>query len=63
MLYEVITVITREDDRFKAAVELNRWFGKRSQLLLEYSYTDNSSNIDRYSYDRSVVMANMLFEF
>jgi tetratricopeptide (TPR) repeat protein len=56
-------VITREDDRFKAAVELNRWFGKRSQLLLEYSYTDNSSNIDRYSYDRSVVMANMLFEF
>jgi len=56
-------VIEREDDRFKFGVELNRQVGKESQLLLEYSYTDNSSNIDRYSYRRNLLMANILFEF
>jgi tetratricopeptide (TPR) repeat protein len=56
-------LIDREDDRLKFGIEVNRPVGKRSMLLLEYSYTDNSSNIDRYSYQRNLLMANMLFEF
>jgi Tfp pilus assembly protein PilF len=57
------TVIQRNDDRWRGYFELSRILNKNTTLSFDYTYTDNSSNIERYSYTQSIVMANLLFLF
>lgn len=57
------TVIHRNDDRLRAYLEFSRILNRHTLLGLEYMYTDNRSNIDRYTYDQQVIMANLQFMF
>lgn len=57
------TVIKRNDDRLRGYLEFSRILDKNINLSLEYTYTDNQSNIDRYSYSKNVFMANLQFLF
>jgi hypothetical protein len=57
------TVIKRNDDRLRGYLEFSRILDKNTNLSLEYTYTDNQSNIDRYSYSKNVFMANLQFLF
>ncbi|MCM8882372.1 MAG: hypothetical protein LC541_03430 [Candidatus Thiodiazotropha sp.] len=56
------TTITRKDERVRMGIELNRRFWDRFQLAVEYSHTDNSSNIDRYSYQRNMILASLMLD-
>ncbi len=50
------TVNTRRDDeRFRAKAALNYKLTKRADAYVDYTYTDNDSNIDVFDYQRNVV--------
>lgn len=55
--------IRREDDRARARLRLTRQFNPRTALELQYTYTDNSSNIATYTYSRHVVSAALQYLF
>lgn len=46
--------VTREDDQARAAIGISRKLGRTLTLDADYKYTDNSSNIDVYTYTRNV---------
>lgn len=48
------SVVTRKDDRNHAKLQLSHELSRHWQLNGEYSYTDNQSNIDSYSYKRNL---------
>lgn len=55
--------VRRRDDRLRYQLGVERKLGATTDLALEYSYTDNRSNIDRYSYERNMVLASFLLSF
>jgi len=55
--------IRREDDRARARLRLTRQFNPRTALELQYTYTDNSSDIATYTYSRNVVSASLQYLF
>ncbi len=56
-------VIRRRDDRLRGYLEFSRTLSKHAGLSLEYTYTHNQSNIDRYDYDQSIISANVQYLF
>ena len=56
-------VVERRDDRLRAYVEFSRTLSKHAGFSLEYTYTENRSNIDRFVYDQSIISANVQFLF
>ncbi len=50
-----VGVITRVDDQIRLGVRLGRGFARHWEVEGQYGYYDNSSNIDVYSYERSVI--------
>jgi len=55
--------IKRKDDRMRALLEATKPINRDTSTTLSYTYTDNSSNIDRYTYQRNVLMANINYSF
>ena len=45
----------RDDERFRAKAELNYKLNKKADVYVDYTYTDNDSNIDVFDYQRNVV--------
>jgi len=56
-------LINRRDDRFRAYLEFSRSLSKHAAFSLEYTYTDNRSNIGRYDYDQNIISANVQLLF
>jgi hypothetical protein len=56
-------VIRRRDDRLRGYLEFSRTLSKHAGLSLEYTYTQNQSNIDRYDYDQNIISANVQYLF
>ncbi len=45
----------RDDERFRAKAELNYQLNKKADIYMDYTYTDNDSNVDVFDYQRNVV--------
>jgi len=45
----------RDDERFRAKAELNYKLTKKADVFVDYTYTDNDSNLDIFDYQRNVV--------
>ena len=56
-------IIRREDNRKRALLELTHRLNRQADILLEYSYTDNNSTINRYSYRRNMWMGSLQYLF
>jgi len=56
-------VIQREDNRGRRLIELRKRFGKSTDLTLQRTYSDNSSNISRFSYTRNISMLQLQYRF
>ncbi|MDH5360045.1 MAG: hypothetical protein OEX03_05740 [Gammaproteobacteria bacterium] len=52
--YNRVAGISRSDTRMRAKLRFKKSLGKSSNLLAEYSYTNNRSNVAGYSYDRNL---------
>jgi len=53
----------RNDNRFKAKAELNYQINKKTGVLIDYTYTDNESNISSFDYDRNEVSVGVNYLF
>lgn len=49
----------REDNRYKLSARLSWFLNKNLSLTADYSFTDSDSNIDRYDYDRHLIMGGI----
>lgn len=47
--------LRRNDDRFRAKAELNYKLNKKTDVFVDYTYTDNDSNFSNFDYQRNVV--------
>lgn len=56
-------VVRRRDDRLRGYLEFSRTLSKHAGISLEYTYTNNQSNIDRYDYDQNIISANVQYLF
>jgi hypothetical protein len=57
------TSINRRDDRLRTYLEFKRTLSRHTNLSLEYTYTDNRSNINQYAYVQNIILANLQFLF
>jgi tetratricopeptide (TPR) repeat protein len=55
--------IRRKDDRLRGLFEASRKLNRQTDLVFSYHYTDNSSSISRYDYQRNVLMASVQYTF
>ena len=53
----------RNDDRFKAKAELNYQINRKTDVFVDYTHTDNESNIDSFDYDRNEVSVGVNYLF
>ncbi|MCW9048546.1 MAG: outer membrane beta-barrel protein [Gammaproteobacteria bacterium] len=53
--FEASQTIDRDDDQWMFALTTDYRFDKTFKLTAKYQYTDNSSTLDVYSYDKSVI--------
>jgi len=53
----------RNDDRFKAKAELNYQINKKTDVFVDYTHTDNESNISSFDYDRNEVSVGVNYLF
>jgi len=53
----------REDSQIRLSARISRKFSRRWTLDGQYTYTNNDSNIDRRSYDRSIVKVGVSRSF
>ena len=51
--------IDREDDQWKLALSSDYYFDRTFKLTAKYQYTDNTSTIERYSYDKSIIKVGL----
>ena len=55
--------MTRSDQRVRFKARLRRYIGKSFQLLGEYSYSNNNSNVSAYSYSRNLISLGVKASF
>lgn len=53
--FEASSTIDRDDNQWQLALSTDYRFDKTLKLTTKYQYIDNSSTLDRYSYDKSVI--------
>ena len=53
--YSPVAGVTREDQRMRLKARLKRKLGKQFELVGEYAYSNNQSNVASYVYSRNVV--------
>lgn len=55
--------VRRKDDRLRGLFEASHKLNRQTDLIFSYLYTDNSSTISRYDYQRNVLMAAVQYTF
>ena len=53
--YKASSTIDREDDQWKLALSADYHIDRTFKFITKLQYTDNTSSIDRYIYDKSVI--------
>jgi hypothetical protein len=53
--YETSSTIDREDKRWQLALSSDYRFDRTFKLTAKYQYTDNTSTVGRYEYDKSII--------
>ena len=53
----------RNDDRVKAKAELNYQISRKTDVFIDYTHTDNESNISSFDYDRNEVSVGVNYLF
>jgi len=53
----------RNDDRLKVKAELNYKIDRKTDVFVDYTYTDNDSNINSFDYDRNEVSVGVNYLF
>lgn len=61
--FPLFTGVTREDDFTSAELNLLWLFHRNWRLDTRFSYSDNSSNVALYSYDRNIFSLNLNYAF
>jgi tetratricopeptide (TPR) repeat protein len=63
--HNIFTDVTkiRQDNRYRLGATLSHEFAKQWEFELDYTYTKNNSNINAYSYTRSLVSAGVNWYF
>ena len=57
--FEPSSTIDREDNQWQFALSTDYRFDRTFKLTAKYQYTDNSSTLDQYSYDKSVIKVGL----
>jgi len=57
--FEASSTIDRDDNQWRFALSTDYRFDKTFKLTAKYQYTDNSSTLDQYSYDKSVIRVGL----
>ena len=55
--------IDREDNQMKIAFSVDYRFNKTFKFTTNYQYIDNTSTVDRYNYDKSIIKAGLSKSF
>jgi len=53
--FEPSSTVDREDDQWKLALSVDYHFDRTFKFSSKYLYIDNSSTVDRYNYDKSII--------
>jgi tetratricopeptide (TPR) repeat protein len=53
--FEPSSTIDRQDDQWKVALSVDYHYDKTLKFGSKYLYIDNTSSVDRYSYDKSII--------
>jgi len=61
--YSKVAGVTRSDQRLRAKLKFKRKLSKKLELLAEYSYTDNQSNVASNAYSRNVIAFGLTSSF
>ncbi|RKZ70385.1 MAG: hypothetical protein DRQ44_00765 [Gammaproteobacteria bacterium] len=57
--YPVSSTIDREDDQWKLTLSTDYRFDRTFKFTAKYQYTDNTSTVDRYTYDKSIIKVGL----
>lgn len=61
--FEPSATIDREDKQWRFALTSDYRFDRTFKLSAKYQYTDNSSSLEQYSYDKSVIKIGLTKQF
>jgi hypothetical protein len=61
--YSTVNATTRSDQRIRLKARIRQYIGKSFQVVAEYSYSNNQSNLTAYSYSRNVVSLGVKASF
>lgn len=57
--FEALESIDRDDDQWRFSLSTDYRFDRTFKLTAKYQYTDNSSTLDQYNYDKTIIRVGL----
>jgi len=61
--FEALQTINRDDDQWRYTLSTDYRFDKTFKFTVKYQYTDNTSTLDQYSYEKTVIRVGLSKRF